>query len=124
MLRGDHRAKHQQADWQIELSERNLLEEELAPEEGRKPHEYPGESRRSGRANSDSRTNTTAIAQVSVNQVTCANSLGTHVKGTIAAANAGKLELVVAVLGPVKEVVRKKMTAAVRGTTKSTSSER
>ena len=48
------------------------------------------ESRRSGSAKCDNRTNANAMAQVSVNQVTCANSLDTHVKGTMATANAGK----------------------------------
>ena len=40
VLRGDHRANQQQPDRQIELSERQFLDEELAGEENREPDEH------------------------------------------------------------------------------------
>ena len=89
-LRGDHRANQQQPHRQIELSERQLLDEELAGEENREPHQHCDDSRRSGRAKSDNRTNAKAMAAVSVNQATSATSFDTHVKGTMSCANAGK----------------------------------
>ena len=48
------------------------------------------ETRRSGRAMSDRCTNAAAIAAVSANQTTSPTGLGTHVKGTMNWANAGK----------------------------------
>ena len=48
------------------------------------------DSRRSGRAISDNRTNAKAMAAVSVNHVTSATCLGIHMKGTISCANAGR----------------------------------
>ena len=48
------------------------------------------DSRRSGRAKSDNRTNAEAMAAVSANQTTSATSLDTQVKGTMSSANAGR----------------------------------
>ena len=48
------------------------------------------DSRRSGRAAIDSRTNPQVMTTVSANQATSATCLGTNVKGTMTAANAGR----------------------------------
>ena len=66
------------------------------------------DTRRSGRAAIDRRTNPQVMTMVSANQATSAACLGAHVKGTMTAANSRQVfVLIVTVVGTVQGLLRK-----------------